>query len=81
MKSQNLSRTSKEKTLSFDVPFQVKDNSQQELEMWFAVAHVLKAIPNRNRTQNHTAYYNEVHVRVYDLVNGLQLDQSDWIVE
>ncbi len=81
MKNQNLSGTSKEKTISFDVPFQVKDNSQQELEMWFAVAQMLKAIPNWHRSQNHTAYYNEVQMRVYDLVSLLRFNQSDWIVE
>lgn len=50
----------------------------EELEMWYNCGCALNRIPNDHRSQNHTAYINEVEVRVYELVMALDLNISDW---
>lgn len=53
-------------------------NKQQELEMWWSLFCQMKNLPNDYRTQNHTAYINEIRFRVIDLVCELDLDDSAW---
>jgi hypothetical protein len=50
----------------------------KELQMWYSCGCALNRIPNIYRSQNHTAYINEVEVRVYELVMALNLDISNW---
>jgi hypothetical protein len=51
---------------------------QQELEMWFDVGLKLNSVPNEYRSQNYSAFMNEVEGKIYELVEDLELDHSDW---
>lgn len=53
-------------------------DKQQELEMWWSTWCSLRIIPNDYRSQNHTAFINEVSIRVYELVETLDLDPTVW---
>lgn len=52
----------------------------QELETWFDLAIKLNSLPKELRSQNFTAFNNEVQYKVYELVEELGLDEKDWQV-
>jgi hypothetical protein len=51
---------------------------QQELEMFWALGCRIVSVPQDYRSRYHTQYMNEVVCRIYELVEDLGLDQSDW---
>ena len=55
--------------------------NHQELEMWYALYWKMRGIPKENRSQNYTAFCNEITTKIYDLVNDLGFDQEQWSTE
>lgn len=54
--------------------------SLQELEMWSSLIWKLYAIPYQHRSNNYNAFYNEIQIRIDELLEELQLDKKSWAV-
>ena len=58
----------------------LKYNSVDELNMWYKLAVEMASVPNDYRSRNHHAYLPELKMRVHELIELTNSDESDYLI-